>query len=110
VQAIKDGWSLVIFPEGGIADDHLPQMMPFKNGAFKLAKQAQVPIVMVTFLDHFHLFTDPGKILGSAGPGISRVIFHPIIELSEINKMTLEELKNHCFQTIESPLREEGLL
>jgi 1-acyl-sn-glycerol-3-phosphate acyltransferase len=47
--AIKNGWSLVIFPEGGIPDDNNPKMIPFKDGAFKLAKSLKVPLVPMTF-------------------------------------------------------------
>ena len=31
---VKMGWSLVIFPEGGIPDNENPKMIPFKDGAF----------------------------------------------------------------------------
>ena len=46
-KAVRQGWSIVIFPEGGIPDDINPKMIPFKGGAFRLAKALQIPIVPV---------------------------------------------------------------
>ena len=59
-QALAAGWSIVLFPEGGIPDENRPSMIPFKEGAFKLAKSANVPLVPITFLDNHHIFSDPG--------------------------------------------------
>src|SRR5690554_115310 len=47
-KALKEGWSIVIFPEGGIPDD-APKLGPFKEGAFRLAKSAKCPILPITF-------------------------------------------------------------
>lgn len=110
VEAIHEGWSLVIFPEGGIPDENLPEMIPFKDGAFKLAKRCNVPIVPITFLNHFHMFTDPGKILGSAHPGISKVYFHDAISVSQQKQLTEKELSDLVFETLAKPLREQGFM
>ncbi|MCE3296825.1 MAG: phospholipid/glycerol acyltransferase [Crocinitomicaceae bacterium] len=104
-QAIKDGWSLVVFPEGGIPDDNLPQMKPFKDGAFKLAKSAKVPLVPVTFLNNYKLFSDPDSFLGPASPGICKVYQHDIITVDLIKEMSEQELKNYCYGIIDSPLK-----
>jgi 1-acyl-sn-glycerol-3-phosphate acyltransferase len=42
---LKDGMSVMIFPEGTYAPDH--HLLPFKSGAFVLAIEQQVPIVPV---------------------------------------------------------------
>lgn len=109
-QALKDGWSIVIFPEGGIPDESLPSMIPFKSGAFKLAKSAKVPIIPITFLDHYHLFSDPTQILGPAHPGKSRVCFHPIIADETVADLKEEELSRLVFSTISKPLEELGYM
>ena len=103
---IKEGWSIVIFPEGGIHDGPKPDLAPFKRGAFQIAKSAGVPIVPVTFLNNFQLFSDPTEILGLAGPGISKVIIHPFINVDEINEMEVEELRERCFTIINNSLIE----
>src|SRR4029077_16215359 len=51
---IDDGWSLVIFPEGGRSPDGWGQ--PFRGGAAYLALRCQVPVVPV------HI-EGPGRIL-----------------------------------------------
>ena len=48
IEAIEQGKSLIIFPEGGIVSKNFPEMAPFKAGPFRLAVEKQVPIVPVT--------------------------------------------------------------
>jgi 1-acyl-sn-glycerol-3-phosphate acyltransferase len=104
-KAINDGWSIVIFPEGTIPEDNIPQMMPFKNGAFRLAQNLNVPIVPLTFTQNFHLFSDPTQLLGPAHPGVVEVFIHPFIATEEIQSSSLEALSTKCFAIIEEPIR-----
>jgi 1-acyl-sn-glycerol-3-phosphate acyltransferase len=108
-QAIAEGWSVVIFPEGGIPDK-CPKMIPFKIGAFKLAKSAGVPIIPITFIDNYHLFSDPEEILGLAHPGISRVHLHPVISKEEVAATSEQELCDKTFDLISAPLIARGLM
>lgn len=101
---IANGWSLVIFPEGGIPDHNLPKLVRFKDGAFQIAKNMQVPIVPLTFLNNHKLFSDPSKILGPARPGICELILHPYISLEQVNSLEVGELKTLCRDIIEQPL------
>lgn len=107
-KAIKAGWSLVIFPEGGIPDVQAPNLVPFKEGAFQLAKSRKVPIVPITFANNFKLFSDPTVIFGPAKPGISRVYIHPYLSKERINEMSQEAIKKHCFEIIDQTLRKEN--
>lgn len=106
-KAFKDGYSIVIFPEGGIADEHLPKMLPFKNGAFKLAQTLNSPILPITFVNNHKLFSDPTHLLGPARPGLSIVHIHELIELETVQKLTMENLKSECFDVISEPLKKE---
>lgn len=108
--AVKEGWSIVIFPEGGIPDCNLPEMVEFKSGAFKLSKHAQIPIVPITFLDHYHMFSDPDQVLGYAHPGISRIYMHDIISVEQQNELSESELSDLVFKILAEPLRERGLM
>jgi 1-acyl-sn-glycerol-3-phosphate acyltransferase len=108
--AVKEGWSIVIFPEGGIPDENLPEMIPFKDGAFKLSKHAQIPIVPITFLDHYHMFSDPDQVLGYAHPGVSRIYMHDAISIEQQNAMSESELSEYVFNIVAGPLRERGLM
>lgn len=104
-KAMEIGYSLVIFPEGTIPDENLPKMIPFKNGAFKLAKSLNIPILPLTFANNYKLFSDPTILFGPARPGISIVHIHPLISKEEIQSLKADELRDKCFDIISAPLR-----
>ena len=103
-RAVEQWWSIAIFPEGGIPDDDNPKMMPFKDGAFKLAKTLEIPVVPITFVNNFFLFSDPTLILGPARPGIADVIINDVVAKSDVQSMYVVELREHCFEVISNPL------
>jgi 1-acyl-sn-glycerol-3-phosphate acyltransferase len=103
-QAIEEGWSIVIFPEGGIPNHTVPKMVPFKNGAFKLAKSVNIPIIPITFENNHILFSDPMDFKGSARPGVSLVHIHPFLSTEYIQSHDEQALLDACFQTINEPL------
>lgn len=103
-KALKEGWSIVIFPEGKIPDENSPSMIPFRDGAFKLAKSAKVPLVPLTFTNNYYLFSDPENILGPARPGISHVYMHEHISLETVENLTEKELSNMAFEIINEPI------
>lgn len=106
VDAGKKGWSLMLFPEGGIPDDPHPFLDSFKPGAFQIAKQLHVPIIPVTFVNNFSLFSDPEYILGPASPGISKVYIHQAIPVSTVDDMDIETLSGHSREIILKALRQ----
>ena len=106
-KAVKEGWSIVIFPEGGIPDSQCPKMIPFKNGAFKLAKALNIPIVPLSFTNNYKLFSDPTELLGPAGPGIARVYIHEHISGEMIQSMEVKDLNTLCFGRINEPILSE---
>lgn len=66
---LKSGLSICIFPEGGVPDEALI-LDEFKDGAFRLAINHQIPIVPLTFLDNKKRFS---YTFFSGGPGLLRV-------------------------------------
>ena len=73
---LKQGLSICIFPEGGVPEEHIV-LDTFKDGAFRLAINHQIPIVPMTFLDNKKRFS---YTFFSGSPGKMRVKIHPFIE------------------------------
>ena len=102
-QKINLGYSICIFPEGGVPYNESIVLDDFKDGAFRLAIEHKIPIAPITFHDNKKLFS---YTFFSGGPGKMRVMIHPLISTSnysidmkkELNNKTraiiLEELKN----------------
>ncbi|MFB6258005.1 MAG: lysophospholipid acyltransferase family protein [Flavobacteriales bacterium] len=87
---VEKGVPVAIFPEGTIPEE-APELGAFKKGAFRLAKETGVPIVPVTFLDHWRIFPEGKGFWGSIRPGRSRIIVHRAIQPEEGG---VEELQN----------------
>lgn len=102
-QAIDRGTSIAMFPEGGIPP-HVPRMKPFKDGAFKLAIEKQIPIVPITFRDHWKLLGEPTELFSRGRPGISRTIIHPVVSTEGLTEADLVTLRQEVYRLIEAPL------
>lgn len=100
---LQKGRSVMIFPEGTISKK-APLMQPFKNGAFKLALDLQIPILPVTFIDNYQLLEDKPYFRGIMRPGISRVVVHQPVSTTGLGEQQLEELKTKVRNIIEQPL------
>ncbi|MBD3636231.1 MAG: 1-acyl-sn-glycerol-3-phosphate acyltransferase [Crocinitomicaceae bacterium] len=100
---IQNGWSIVIFPEGGIPPNN-PKLNPFKSGAFKMAIEEQVPILPITLIDTWRLFETNPPLTGMAHPGISRVVIHDPIPTTGLTKKDLVNLRQQTFDVINEPL------
>ena len=101
--AIDRGTSIALFPEGTIPA-YTPRMKPFKDGAFRLAIEKQVPIVPITFIDHWRLFGEPLELLSRARPGIARAVVHAPIPTQGLTMDDLVSLRRKVFEVIEGPL------
>jgi 1-acyl-sn-glycerol-3-phosphate acyltransferase len=105
-RAIKEGWSIAIFPEGGIPDIQRPRMLEFKSGAFKLAMENKKCILPISFLSNYHLISDPSDVFGSAHPGFANTVVHPLVCYDAYKNWTEDDLKQKIFDTINQPLLE----
>lgn len=103
---VERGWSIAIFPEGGIPYEN-PKMKGFKSGAFQLAKKLNLPIVPMTLLNNHILFSDPSFVLGPARPGISKVYMHDYISAEKVASMEQKDLKAYCYELLNEPLLEK---
>lgn len=96
---IASGMSLIIFPEGKIPDDYPPVLSEFKNGAFKLAIQHQVPVVPVTLVNNWRILFDEGK--SGSRPGIIKIVVHKPIPTIGMKDEEGDGLKEQVFKVIE---------
>lgn len=102
-KSLHEGWSIVIFPEGVIPEE-TPFLIPFKDGAFKLAKTAKVGVLPVTFENNYRLFSDPENVLHSAFPGLVKITIHELINTDTVQEKTIAEINNTVFHSINHPL------
>lgn len=88
---LSNGNPLVIFPEG-TRPMNPPKLASFKQGAFALAIQMQVPVVPVTFINNWKRLGRGGMFNGHAGPGVSTVVIHPPVSTIGMKKDDVELL------------------
>lgn len=101
LEALDEGKSLVIFPEGGIVTEKDPVIGRFKDGAFRASIEKQIPIVPVTIPFNW-IILPPDKFLLTWRP--LKVIFHEPIEPSGYSIEQVDELKNRVRNIIENEL------
>jgi len=106
--ALKEGISIAIFPEGIIPED-TPQLLRFKNGAFKTAIELNIPILPITFLDNWkRMLGDPVKFFSRASPGRCRAIVHDPIITQGMDLMDIGPLRDKVYEVMNAPLVEQG--
>ena len=98
-EKLSEGTTMIIFPEGGIANDYPPELQAFKNGPFRLAIEAGVPIVPVTILNAWQILWDTGLRFGSR-PGICHIFVHKPIETSGMNPDDADALRDRVYDII----------
>ena len=104
IKRLETGISVCIFPEGGVPDPNVI-LDKFKNGAFSLAIQFQIPIVPITFLDcekKFPYFFAYNHFYGS--PGKLRANVHEFIETKGLNQENKEFLKEKVYDILHKDL------
>jgi len=101
---IKDGRTVVIFPEGMISEHYPPVLQPFKNGPFRLAIDQQVSILPVTICNNWELMWDDGRKYGSK-PGICDIYIHEPISTTGMVADDCENLKEQVYKLINTRLQ-----
>ena len=101
---IKPGTSVMFFPEGTRSDGKA--LLPFKKGAFVMAKDLDLPILPITILGTEKILPNNSVKLT---PGKSEIIYHPPISLDDVRSMTAEELASKSAQIIEEPINEGAI-
>lgn len=99
--AIDKGRTLVLFPEGKIDENVAPKLLPFKDGAFLLAIEKQIPIVPVTIPHNWIILRDGSKniIFHSM-----KCVFHEPLNTSSYSLDDVGELRDKAHQIISAEI------
>lgn len=100
---IQQGLSICIFPEGGVPEEHIV-LDEFKDGAFRIAIEHQLPIVPMVFYDNKKRFS---YTFFSGSPGKMRAKILPIILAQGKTLGDKNELKQQARKMILSALESD---
>ena len=100
---IHQGLSICIFPEGGVPEEHIV-LDDFKDGAFRIAIEHQLPIVPMVFFDNKKRFS---YTFFSGSPGKMRAKIYPIIETKGKTLEDKNALKEQVRGIILQPLLDD---
>ncbi len=99
-QKLKDGWSVLIYPEGTRTPDGF--LKEFKKGAFMMAVQTGIPILPVVCNGAFKIL--PKKMLDFR-PGLVKLTICPPIPTKGLSEIDVPELMSKTRQAILDKLR-----
>ena len=94
---LNRGLSICIFPEGGVPTDETVLLDEFKDGAFRLAVDHQIPIVPMTFADNKKRFSFD---FFSGSPGRMRAKVHHFIPTEGLTLDDKKDLRDKTRQII----------
>jgi 1-acyl-sn-glycerol-3-phosphate acyltransferase len=105
-ERLQDGTSLIIFPEGKIANDYPPILHEFKNGPFRLAIEFKIPIIPVTSLNTWQMLWDTGLQHGSK-PGICNIFVHKPIETAHLTLDDADSLREEVYNLMQQKFEQK---
>ncbi|EUC56184.1 1-acylglycerol-3-phosphate acyltransferase, putative [Rhizoctonia solani AG-3 Rhs1AP] len=95
------GVSLWVFPEGTRSSSEVPDLLPFKKGAFHLAVQAGVPIVPIVCENYWRLYRK-----GTLDEGTLKIKVLPPISTAGLTAADVTELAERTRETMLATLRD----
>ncbi|XLS29342.1 lysophospholipid acyltransferase family protein [Flavobacteriaceae bacterium M23B6Z8] len=98
---LNDGLSICIFPEGGVPEDESVLLDEFRDGAFRLAIEYQIPVVPISFADNKKRF--PFRFFGGS-PGRMRVQIHKFLPTVGMQLEDKSKLREKVHQIIKQRL------
>ncbi|UZH56590.1 1-acyl-sn-glycerol-3-phosphate acyltransferase [Salinimicrobium tongyeongense] len=103
---LNNGTSICIFPEGGVPDDTSVLLDSFKDGAFRLAIDHQIPIVPMVFYDNKKRFP---YIFTKGSPGKMRVKIKEFIPTKGLGQESKKEIREKTREVILQELKSDKL-
>ena len=105
-EAVKAGFNVGFFPEGGIRLESYPNMVSFKDGAFKLAVENNLPIIPVTLPDNYLILNDNDLL--NIRRKKCRIVYHEPIWPTGIEDEDVKKLRHEVFRVIQAELNERN--
>jgi len=99
-KSIDEGYSIGLFPEGGIKTEKVPTMAPFKNGAFAMALEKQIPILPVSLLGAYKIMK--GSFFISWSP--CEIICHKPISTDGFTTKDIDKFRDKCYDILQAEL------
>ena len=106
-EAIQEGKSLFIYPEGGIRSTNVPVQAPYKDGAFRVAIEEQVPIVPVTLPFNWKVLPDG---IWTLQNNFIKLVVHEPIDTKGMTMDEMPELKEKVYRIIQNQIEVENKL
>jgi len=85
---LSQNFPVAAFPEGTRSENS--ELLPFKNGVFRIIKDASVPVFPITLIDAYKVLPKSGIALY---PGEIKIVPHNIISTEKIASISYEELR-----------------
>ncbi|WP_460220480.1 lysophospholipid acyltransferase family protein [Psychroserpens sp. MEBiC05023] len=101
---LQQGMSICIFPEGGVPDEHIV-LDEFKDGAFRMAINHQIPIVPITFADNKKRFS---YTFFSGSPGLMRSKIHKFMSTAGLTTEDTKRINREAHQLLLEQLHESN--
>lgn len=104
---LNQGLSVCIFPEGGVPDESIV-LDEFKDGAFRLAIEHEIPIVPMSFYDNKKRFS---YTFFSGSPGKMRAKVHRFFETKgriDVKKTIRTEVRELLLKDLENDLNKKS--
>ena len=99
--AVREGHSIFMYPEGGIITDGPPKMAKFKDGAFRVAIEEQIPLVPVT-IPYNWIILPVGDMLMTHHK--AKIIYHQPFDTKGLTLDDVGSLKEKTFSVIQNEL------
>ena len=102
-QKLENGIPVALFPEGGIKPV-VPDLAPFKNGAFRLAFDHNVPIVPIMMFNTHNILESNNVFYTSGYPGVAIAKVLEPIQTSHLKQEDLIPLREQIRTTMQQEL------
>lgn len=105
VDSLQNGFSLTVFPEGGIHVVNSKELSEFKEGPFRMALETGFQLVPITIADNWRILPDDDRYL-MRWKRRNRIIIHEPIDPSKYSLESLKEFQSEVKAVIQAGLDE----